>query len=105
MKSGVLVDLAGLQPTSKAVRIQFSNEKAHRDRRSFHGNQGTHRWILDYSGEVSGGSTGVGDAHQHRRKAEKARSSSGSFFELKDFGLTDEAVNQARNLARQLEPK
>jgi hypothetical protein len=105
MKAGVLVDLAGLQPTSKAVRIQFSNGKRTVTDAPFTETKELIAgfWIIQVKSRE--------EALEWAMRAPAPQEGGEGqielrqFFELKDFGLTDEAVNQARDLARQLEPK
>ena len=60
MKAGVLVDLAGLQSTAKGARIRREDDG---HRRSFRGDPGADRGLLDYQREVEGRSYRLGEAH------------------------------------------
>ena len=48
MKAGALVDLAGLQPSSKGFRVKFSQGKRTIVDGPFRGDKRTGRWFLDH---------------------------------------------------------
>ena len=61
-KAGVLLDLAGLKPTSKGARVQVCRREGDRRRRALHRSQGAGRRLLDHPGEVEGRGDRVGQA-------------------------------------------
>jgi hypothetical protein len=84
MQAGVLVDLSGLQPTSKGARVKFSG-----------GN-----WIIDVKskGEAIEWAKRVPAPHGEGQEAEiEVR----QFYEFTDF-LPGKAVQEARELEKQL---
>lgn len=102
MKAGVLVDLAGLQPTSKGARIKFSGGK-----RTIMDGPFTETkeliagfWIIQVKSRE--------EAMEWAKKAPAPQLGGEGeieirqFFELEDFGKS-EAVDRARELGKQLE--
>src|SRR5215471_16186625 len=52
VKAGILLDAAGLQPSSKGARIRFSGNN--RDRWAVCRDKGANRRLLDHPGEIDG---------------------------------------------------
>ncbi len=104
MKAGVLLDLAGLQPTSKGVRIQFSGGT-----RSVVDGPFTESkeliagyWIIQVKSreEAIEWAKRAPNPHPGEDSAIEIR----QFFELDDFG-PGEAVDRARELGQELNKK
>ena len=105
MRAGVLLDLAGLQPSSKGARIQFSGGK----RKVIDGPFTETKeliagyWIIQVKSreEAIEWAKRVPAPHGEGQEGEiEIR----QFFELDDFGPS-EAVDRARELGKQLEKK
>jgi len=105
MRAGVLLDLAGLQPSSKGARIQFSGAK----RKVIDGPFKETKeliagyWIIQVKSreEAVEWAKRVPAPHGEGQEGEiEIR----QFFELDDFGPS-EAVDRARELGKQLEKK
>jgi hypothetical protein len=104
MKAGVLVDLSGLQPTSKGFRVKFSGGK-----RTIVDGPFTESkeliagyWVINVKSreEAREWARKVPAPHYHGEGEIEVR----QFFELEDFAPS-EAVDQARELGKKLAAK
>jgi hypothetical protein len=103
-KAGVLLDLAGLQPTSKGARIKFSGGKRtvvdgpFAETKELIGGY----WIIQVKSreEAIEWAKRAPAPHEGQEGEIEIR----LFFELDDFGLSD-AVERARELGKKLEKK
>jgi hypothetical protein len=104
MKAGVLLDLAGLQPSSKGARIKFSGGK-----RTIIDGPFTETkeliagyWIIQVKSreEAMEWAKRVPAPHEGQEGEIEIR----PFFELDDFGPS-EAIDRARELGKELEKK
>lgn len=102
MKAGVLLDLAGLQPSSKGVRIKISGNK----RTVIDGPFAETKeliagyWII----QVKSREEAIESAKRvpnPRRDGQEAEIELRQFFELEDFGPS-EAVDRAREMSKKL---
>jgi hypothetical protein len=105
MKAGVLLDLAGLQPSSKGARIRFSGGKREVIDGPFTETKEliAGYWIIQVKSreEAVEWAKRVPAPHGEGQEGEiEIR----QFFELDDFAPS-EAVNRARKLGKQLEKK
>ena len=104
MKAGVLLDLAGLQPSSKGARIKFSGGK----RTVIDGPFAETKeliagyWIIQVKSreEAMEWAKRIPPPHEGQEGEIEIR----QFFELDDFGPS-EAVERARELGKELEKK
>ena len=100
-KAGVLLDLSGLQPSSKGARIEFAGGK----RRLVEGPFGDPRsliagyWIIQTKSREEAIQWALRAPAPH--KGEDAEIEIRQFFEMEDFGES-EAVEQARKLESKL---
>jgi len=102
MEAGVLLDLAGLQPSSKGTRIKFSGGKRTIIDGPFTEAKELHRRLLDHPGQVPRRGPRVGQA---RSRSHEGQDGEGEielrqFFELDDFApakLSIGTANSARN--------
>jgi hypothetical protein len=103
-KAGVLVDLAGLQPTSKGFRVQFSGGK-----RTIVDGPFTESkeliagfWIIDVKSreEAREWAGRVPAPHEDQDCEVEVR----PFFELEDFAPSD-AIDRARTLSEEMQKK
>jgi hypothetical protein len=105
MKAGVLLDLAGLQPSSKGMRIKFSGGK----RRVIDGPFTETKeliagyWIIQVKSREEAIEWAKRVPAPHGEGAE-GEVELRQFFELEDFGPS-EAVDRARELGKELEKK
>ena len=105
MKAGVLLDLAGLQPSSKGMRIKFSGGK----RRVIDGPFTETKeliagyWIIQVKSREEAIEWAKRVPAPHGEGAE-GEIELRQFFELEDFGPS-EAVDRARELGKELEKK
>ena len=100
MKAGVLVDLSGLQPSSKGARVKFSGGKRTVIDGPFAETKELIGGLLDDPGEVEGGGDRMGQAAPAPHgEGEDGEIEIRQFFELEDFAPS-EAVDRARELGR-----
>jgi hypothetical protein len=105
MKAGVLLDLAGLQPSSKGMRIKFSGGK----RRVIDGPFTETKeliagyWIIQVKSREEAIEWAKRVPAPHGEGAE-GEIELRQFFELEDFGPS-EAVDRAREMGKELEKK
>jgi hypothetical protein len=105
MKAGVLLDLAGLQPSSKGMRIKFSGGK----RRVIDGPFTETKeliagyWIIQVKSREEAIEWAKRVPAPHGEGAE-GEVELRQFFELEDFGPS-EAVDRAREMGKELEKK
>jgi hypothetical protein len=105
MKAGVLLDLAGLQPSSKGMRIKFSGGK----RRVIDGPFTETKeliagyWIIQVKSREEAIEWAKRVPAPHGEGAE-GEIELRQFFELEDFGPS-QAVDRARELGKELEKK
>ena len=104
MKAGVLLDLSGLQPSSKGARIRISGDKRTVIDGPFTESKEliAGYWIIQVKSreEAIEWAKRVPAPHEGQEGEIEIR----QFFELDDFGPS-EAVDRARNLGKELEKK
>jgi hypothetical protein len=106
MKAGVLLDLSGLQPSSKGARIKFSGGK----RTVVDGPFAETKeliagyWIIQVKSREEALEWAKRAPAPHEGNGGKGEIELRQFFELEDFGQS-EAIDQHRELGRQLEGK
>ena len=88
VKAGVMVDGAGLKPSSKGARRLVSRRQAEGDRRTVRRNEGAHRRLLDHQREVARGGDRMGEARCRSRSCRRGPRA----------GTRDPAVLRARRL-------
>ena len=105
MKAGVLLDLAGLQSSSKGVRIKFSGGKRHVIDGPFTETKEliAGYWIIQVKSREEAIEWAKRVPAPHGEGAE-GEIELRQFFELEDFGPS-EAVERARELGKELEKK
>jgi len=105
MKAGVLLDLAGLQSSSKGVRIKFSGGKRHVIDGPFTETKEliAGYWIIQVKSREEAIEWAKRVPAPHGEGAE-GEIELRQFFELEDFGPS-EAVDRARELGKELEKK
>jgi hypothetical protein len=105
MKAGVLLDLAGLQPSSKGVRIKFSGGKRHVVDGPFTESKEliAGYWIIQVKSREEAIEWARRVPAPHGEGAE-GEIELRQFFELEDFAASP-AIERARELGKELEKK
>ena len=72
VKAGVMLDGAGLKPSSKGARIKYSGSKRTGRRWSFRRDEGARCRVLGHPGQIEGRGRRVGEAGAVRRRRSRA---------------------------------